>query len=68
VDGVIGTGDDVDGGEGGVPVARNNENGFGAGAESFVLPSFQEMPCRNGLIYTQRRRSMRYILFGIAWM
>lgn len=37
VDGVV-TVNDVDGGDGGLPVAGDDEDGIGAGGEDLVLP------------------------------
>lgn len=61
MDGVVAAVNDVDGGDGRVPVSGNDENGFGPRAETFLLPCFQERPCRYRIVKRQRRRSMRYV-------
>ena len=50
---------DVDGGDGGVPVAGDDENGIRA-ARIELLPRLQEVPRRNRFVDRQFRRSMGY--------
>jgi hypothetical protein len=61
MDGVVVAVNDVDGGDGRVPVSGNDENGSGPRAEPFLLPCFQERPRRYRIVKRQRRRSMRYV-------
>lgn len=49
VDGVV-TVNDVDGGDGGLPVAGDDEDGIGAGGEDLVLPWLEEVAGGEGVV------------------
>lgn len=54
VDGVVGGVDNINGGNSGVPMARDDENGSGSVWEHFLLPRLQKLPRLYRLVYRQR--------------
>ena len=59
MDGVVAV-DGVEGGEGGVPMSGDDEDGLGLELQHLGAPRLQELPRRHALVDRHHRRSVRY--------